>query len=137
MSNVFLGEQAYLLFDSSILRSKTAKDEKEQHRAETTINDRSVSSRRCAYDSNQIVTHLESEIYSKEIGFPLAQTSANISGQPAITKIQEVIDCFANKEQKPDLVINAGDLPKAQPSTVVDLTNQEPKILRQGEVKIA
>ena len=72
----------------------------------------------------------------EQIDFPLAQTSANISNQPAITKVQEIIDCFENQKQKPDLVIDAGDLPEAQPSTVADLTSEKPKILRQGEIKI-
>lgn len=79
------------------------------------------------------------ELFQKilaQIDFPLAQTSANISNQPAITKIQEVIACFANQEQQPDLAVDAGDLPEAQPSTVADLTSDPPKILRQGEIRI-
>ena len=51
-------------------------------------------------------------------------------------KIQEVIDCFAETEQQPDLVVDAGDLPEAQPSTVADLTSGQLKILRQGKIRI-
>lgn len=71
-----------------------------------------------------------------EINFPLAQTSANISGKPANTKIKEVLGQFRKQKEKPDLVINAGNLRENKPSTVVDFTTKSPKILREGEVKI-
>lgn len=91
----------------------------------------------------------------KEINFPLAQTSANISGQPATTKIKEVLKQFEIKNSHgciriprgqrprvalfacPDLVLDAGNLKKAIPSTVVDLTGKIPKTLRKGEIKIS
>lgn len=72
----------------------------------------------------------------ERIDFPLAQTSANISGQPASTLFKQVINQFENKKQKPDLVIDAGDLAEASASTVVDLSGQRPVVLRQGEIKI-
>jgi len=71
----------------------------------------------------------------KEIDFPLAQTSANISGRPATTKIKEVLKQFEKEELKPDLVLDAGNLKETKPSTVIDLTGGEPKILREGEIK--
>lgn len=66
----------------------------------------------------------------KHIG-PLAETSANISGKPASTKIKDVLRQFEGKRYQPDLVIDAGNLPKAKPSKVIDLTVWPPKILRQ------
>jgi L-threonylcarbamoyladenylate synthase len=62
--------------------------------------------------------------------FPLAESSANISGKPASTKIKEVIKQFKNQKYQPDLVIDAGNLLPSKPSTVIDLTIWPPKILR-------
>jgi len=73
---------------------------------------------------------------------PLSGTSANISGEPASTRIKEVIKQFTPvrdksltgfKEQKwqPDLIIDAGNLKSSRPSGIVDLTGIEPKILRK------
>lgn len=61
---------------------------------------------------------------------PLTETSVNISGKPPITKIKEIIRHFRNKKLRPDLLIDAGDLPKSKPSKVIDLTVFPPKILR-------
>jgi len=66
----------------------------------------------------------------EKVGKPLVETSANISGEPAPTKIREVINCFEDKENQPDLIINAGNLPENKPSTIIDLTKNKTKILR-------
>lgn len=57
---------------------------------------------------------------------PLTATSANLSGQPAARTVDEV------KNLDADLIVDGGTLPKSLPSTVVDLTQNPPKILRQG-----
>jgi L-threonylcarbamoyladenylate synthase len=66
----------------------------------------------------------------KHIG-PLAETSANISGQPASTKIKEVLKQFEGRKYQPDLIIDAGDLPKNKPSKVVDLTVYPFRVIRK------
>jgi tRNA threonylcarbamoyl adenosine modification protein (Sua5/YciO/YrdC/YwlC family) len=66
----------------------------------------------------------------KIINKPLTGTSANISGEPASTKIEEVIKQFKGKKYQPDLIIDLGNLPKSRPSKVIDLTTQPPKVLR-------
>jgi len=66
----------------------------------------------------------------KKLNFPVTGTSANISGNPASTKIKEVLRQFENRKEQPDLAIDAGNLPKSKPSKVLDLTNSPPKILR-------
>jgi L-threonylcarbamoyladenylate synthase len=60
---------------------------------------------------------------------PLAQTSVNISGEPFLRKIKEIIDIFSNTTAKPDLIVDAGDLIKSKPSTIIDLVN-DIKIIR-------
>ncbi|MEK7503530.1 MAG: L-threonylcarbamoyladenylate synthase [Patescibacteria group bacterium] len=66
----------------------------------------------------------------KRVG-PLAETSANISGEPPTTKIKEVLKYFKARKYQPDLVLDAGDLKPAKPSQVIDLTGPEPVILRK------
>lgn len=68
-------------------------------------------------------------------GYPITSTSANLSGEEAPKKISEIIDMFEGNFYKPDLVIDAGDLPESEPSTLLDLTSDRPKILRVGPVK--
>ena len=66
---------------------------------------------------------------------PLTGTSANISGRPASTKIKEVIKQFEGRKNKPDLIMDAGNLKPSKPSTIIDLTGKRFKILRRGAVK--
>ncbi|MBU2539646.1 threonylcarbamoyl-AMP synthase [Patescibacteria group bacterium] len=66
----------------------------------------------------------------EKINFPIAQTSANISGNPATVKIREILEQFTRDKIKPSLIIDAGDLSKSRPSKVVDLTEEREKIIR-------
>ena len=66
----------------------------------------------------------------KKINKPLTGTSANIIRKPASTEIKKVIKQFQNQKYQPDLIIDAGNLPKSKPSKVIDLTVHPPKILR-------
>jgi len=70
------------------------------------------------------------KILFKKLNRPLTGTSANISGKPASTKIKEILRQFKNAKEKPDLVLNYGNLKSSLPSVVIDLTNKEIKILR-------
>jgi len=76
------------------------------------------------------LTHLLSE----NMGRPYVATSANISGQQATIKISEVIKYFEKNIYKPDLILDAGDLKFCEPSTVLDLSGEKPKIVRIGPV---
>lgn len=62
---------------------------------------------------------------------PMAVTSANRSGNPSATNISEVIGQFG--EQIP-MIIDGGQSPGGQSSTVVDCTGVEPLILREGPI---
>jgi len=44
------------------------------------------------------------------------------------------LDYEQKKRDYPDLVLDAGNLPGCNPSTVVDLSESKPKILRKGPV---
>lgn len=67
----------------------------------------------------------------KKVDRPLIGTSANLSGLPASTKIKEIIKQFQNQKFQPDLIIDAGNLPKSKPSKIIDLTGKKPIILRR------
>ena len=68
----------------------------------------------------------------KKINKPLTGTSANISGSASSTRIKEILEQFEEQEVKPDLILDAGNLPKNFPSTVVDFSTKKPKIVRKG-----
>lgn len=65
------------------------------------------------------------------LDFPLAQTSANIAGQPPARNLQEIKKYFGKSKIKPDLVIDGGEI-KGEQSMVIDFTANEPIILRSG-----
>ena len=73
----------------------------------------------------------------KELKRPLVTTSANLSGQPAAYSTREIIGYFKNKKFQPDLILDAGRLPKTRPSTVIKIENKKIKILRPGPLKIS
>jgi len=59
----------------------------------------------------------------------LTETSVNVSGEKPLTKIQEVINQFRGQKNKPDLIVDSGNL-RGKPSKVIDLTKKKLKILR-------
>ena len=65
-------------------------------------------------------------------GYPLTATSANISGEEPTNDISKTIERFEKSCYRPNLVIDAGILPRAKPSTVIDFTLGNPKVLRVG-----
>ena len=65
---------------------------------------------------------------------PMAVTSANISGQPSPSTAEDV---FAQLGGRIALIINGGKTPGGIPSTLVDCTSVELKILREGPISLA
>jgi L-threonylcarbamoyladenylate synthase len=70
----------------------------------------------------------------RECGLPLVSTSANRSGAPIPADHRKLLALFA---ERADLLIDGGELHRALPSTVVDLTTDLPVILREGAVRRA
>lgn len=69
----------------------------------------------------------------KEANFPITATSANISGEKEITLVEKITEVFFGKI---DLVVDAGKVKETKPSTVLDLTLEKPKILREGTLSV-
>lgn len=71
---------------------------------------------------------------AKNLNQPITATSANVSGQADCYSANEIVRQFKNQSHKPDIIINAGRLPKVKPSTLVRIFDDVVKILRQGPV---
>ncbi|MFH1780256.1 MAG: L-threonylcarbamoyladenylate synthase [Candidatus Micrarchaeota archaeon] len=65
----------------------------------------------------------------QEAGVPLVSTSANASGKQQPYNISEVIQEF---DGKVDVIIDSGNLPPINPSTIIDTRREPPEILREG-----
>ena len=70
-----------------------------------------------------------------KFGYPITSTSAAVSGVEPSGKISEIVKLFEKAEYQPNMVIDAGNLPESEPSTVIDLIGSQPKILRVGPSK--
>lgn len=68
-----------------------------------------------------ILKGLDSSIYS---------TSVNFAGQEALNNIDDIIKNFSDKV---DFIVDGGDITKAIPSAIIDLSKDKPIILRSGE----
>ncbi len=66
----------------------------------------------------------------EKIGIPLATTSANLSGKPPMIEINQ-----SSILKDVDFVIDMGKLPGI-PSTVIDMSDRVPVILRKGAISI-
>lgn len=72
---------------------------------------------------------------ARQFGRPFTSTSANVTGQPPAYTPRDLNEFLAAAEPDnlPDLVVSAGKLSRRPPSTIVDLTRNNPRIVRQGE----
>ncbi|HDL98967.1 MAG TPA: threonylcarbamoyl-AMP synthase [Desulfobacteraceae bacterium] len=68
---------------------------------------------------------------AREAGFPITATSANISSEPPADNADAVLNYFGDSI---DLIIDVGKTPGGRPSTIVDVTTDTLKILREGSI---
>jgi tRNA A37 threonylcarbamoyladenosine biosynthesis protein TsaE len=74
----------------------------------------------------------------KAFGRPIVATSANASYRKRPYKITDILDNISEKQKKLiNLIIDAGELPHNEPSTVIDTTLDDPVVLRLGELVIS
>ncbi len=72
----------------------------------------------------------------EKFGKPITATSANISYKPRPYNIDTFVKDLPEKhDELVDLVIDAGELPKNEPSTVVDTTMNNLNVMREGTAK--
>lgn len=66
-------------------------------------------------------------------GVPIAAPSANKSGEPSGTNLQEIMKYF---EGKVDYCIDGGDSELGLASTIIQVIDEKPMILRQGSITL-
>jgi L-threonylcarbamoyladenylate synthase len=69
----------------------------------------------------------------REVG-PMAVSSANVSGQPPAATAQEAREQLG---ESVSVYLDGGPSGEAVPSTIVDLSGDEPVVLREGAVSVA
>ena len=69
----------------------------------------------------------------KESKLPVVAPSANISGKPSGIILEEILKDF---DGKVDICINGGKAKLSEPSTIVQVIDNKPVILRQGKIKL-
>ena len=65
-----------------------------------------------------------------QMGAPMASTSANLHGQPTLTREEDILDTF---EGKADLIFLGGTLSPVA-SSVITLAEEKPRLLREAAV---
>ena len=70
----------------------------------------------------------------RKLNRPLTSTSANFSGKPECYSIACVKQQFKARKYQPDLIIDAGRLPRRKVSTVVQAAGDGLKVLRRGKI---
>ena len=71
----------------------------------------------------------------KKFGKPITATSANLDGRSPHYSIRSLLNELPEKKKELiELIVDAGVLPRNKPSTIVDLTATQIKILRKGDI---
>ena len=95
--------------------------------------------RKCSDDylALRVSSHPLARELVENLGQPLISTSANIAGEDNCYIVKDIREQFNSLKEQPDLFINAGDLPRFKPSTIIKISRDgKMKILRQGDLKI-
>jgi L-threonylcarbamoyladenylate synthase len=74
---------------------------------------------------------------SEHLNRPVVATSANLADAGDVYDSKQVLAMFSDKDAKPDILIDRGELPRNPPTTIVSVINDNLKILRQGQIKIS
>jgi len=82
----------------------------------------------------RIPNHYFTQYLMENLDEPITATSANFSGQPPLSSSAQLLEVFNKAYPRPDLILDAGELPPSPPSTVLDLTDSQPKITRVGPI---
>ena len=69
--------------------------------------------------------------FVRACGGALTATSANLAGQPPARTAMEVADYFPNQL---DLIVDGGPSRTDKPSTVVDVSTERARLIREGEI---
>ena len=70
-------------------------------------------------------------------GKPVTATSANRAGEAPLRSVEKILEQLGGAAGGIGLVIDGGEVPPSEPSTVVDLSGSRPVILREGAVPVS
>ncbi len=77
------------------------------------------------------------------LGSPISTTSANLSGQKEVYKVEDFLDqlkadkALGKGGGEPDLVIDGGERPYVKPSTIIKFESEGGfQLIRQGDLKV-
>ena len=73
---------------------------------------------------------------SLRFGHPIISTSANISSKDECYCVEDILQQLRLSKIKPNLILDAGILPKVKPSTIIKIIDNKVEILRSGPVKL-
>jgi len=73
----------------------------------------------------------------RAFGGPITATSANASGKRPERSVPAILAQLGSGAAPIDLIIDGGELPAQEPSTVINLTHNHPLIVREGAVPAA
>ncbi|MFH1375490.1 MAG: L-threonylcarbamoyladenylate synthase [Patescibacteria group bacterium] len=76
--------------------------------------------------------HKLSNALARGCGFPLVTTSANIAEHSPARSAAEVEKIFAKQKSQPDLVLDDPSPSAGSPSTIVDVSGKEIRLIREG-----
>ncbi len=70
--------------------------------------------------------------FLKEISRPLISTSVNRSGKDPVNQIEKIISDYSKDV---DAIFFSSQLPQLTASTIIDLTSEQPRLIREGSIK--
>jgi L-threonylcarbamoyladenylate synthase len=79
----------------------------------------------------RVAAHAVAQGLCRAANSVLTATSANVSGQPAADSADAVAESLS---ERIDLLLDAGRTPGGPPSTIVDVTGSEPRLVRAGAI---
>ena len=79
----------------------------------------------------RVPAHVVARLLCQAVGSPLTATSANVSGRPA-TNSADALD--STVRERIDLLLDAGTTPGGSPSTIVDVTGAQLRLVRAGAI---
>jgi L-threonylcarbamoyladenylate synthase len=79
----------------------------------------------------RVPAHAVARALCAACGMPLTATSANRSGWPATNEPDAIVETLADGI---DTLLDAGITPGGPPSTIVDVTDATPRVIREGAI---
>ncbi len=74
---------------------------------------------------------------ARAFGRPFTTTSANTTGEPSAFSVSGILEQLGTAANDVELAVDAGERLPCMASTVVDLSGEEPVILREGAIEVA